>query len=98
MRSLPILLMPFLALVAGPVAFLLSGPVDEAEPVLVIAPPWGDPALVVVARAGGHLLGPQDTTFATLAFSDVPDFPDRLRRSGAMAVLSGTRIAALCGV
>ncbi len=98
MRSLPILLMPILALAAGPIALLLSGPVDGGEPVLVISPPWGDPAPIVVLRAGGQLLGPEETTFATLAFSDVPDFPDRLRRSGAMAVLSGTRIAALCGV
>lgn len=89
--------MPFLAVAATPLALLSAAPPRAGAPVLVIAAPWRD-AGAIIAAAGGAVLGPQTAPLATIATSDRPDFAARLRRSGAFAVLDGTRLAAICGV
>ncbi len=58
--------------------------------VMVVSDPRGGAAvpLSVISRAGGQFV--QETRFPwmTVAYSDAPDFPSRLRRSGALFVVN----------
>lgn len=80
----------------GPVATVLADAPSRGRPVLVLLPPWlAAPQLV--QAAGGQMIG-LPAPFAAVAYSDDPDFPDRLIRAGALAVRDGQRLASICGV
>lgn len=79
----------------GPVATVLAD-APSRGPVLVLLPPWlAAPQLV--QAAGGQMIG-LPAPFTAVAYSDDPDFPDRLIRAGALAVRDGQRLASICGV
>lgn len=91
-----IILMGLMGAFAAPIAVLFSAPVAEGNVVLVIAPPWGNPA-DIISNAGADLLGPETAPFAAFASSDVLELESRLMRAGAWAVLDGQKISNLCG-
>jgi hypothetical protein len=90
-----------------PLASLAAFPAPAGDdhlnrPVLVVTLPGTAPA-DVVARAGGRLVGLANAPLAVFAVdashvagSDAV-FNDRLRRSGAVLVLDGRALLALCG-
>ncbi len=88
-------------------ATLLSGPLlamamaqDASDPVLlVIAPPWADSS-AIVAQAGAQPVSPFPAPMAELVRveGDRDGVIARLRSSGAWAIISGTKIASICGV
>ena len=80
-----------------PLAVALADAPHEGRPVLVLLSPWAD-ADAVVRSAGGQVIGPLSAPFATLAYSQDPDFAAKLRAAGAFAVRDGQQLAKLCGV
>lgn len=81
----------------SPLAVALAGAPQDGRPVLVLLSPWTD-ADTIVRSAGGQIIGPLSAPFATLAYSQEPDFAARLRAAGAVAVRDGQQLAKLCGV
>ena len=98
MRFLSVMFMPVLAVIAGPVALAMGAEPDVGAPVLVVAPPWGPPPESIVHAAGGAVMSPEQNTISTLAVSEDADFLEKLRQSGAIILLDGRRLAAICGV
>ena len=97
MRILPLVLLPLVALAAGPVIVLASAPPRGDAPFLVVSG-WGSEAEARVLEAGGRIVGPMRAPLGVFATSDDPGFARALRAAGAWAVIDGGRIAALCGV
>lgn len=86
-----------LVTLTAPVAVVLADAPHRSDPVLIIAPSSAS-AQAIVRAAGGQVIGPFSAPFASLAYSDDPDFVENLYRSGAWAVRGGQRLVALCGV
>ncbi|TCL01305.1 hypothetical protein BXY66_2618 [Shimia isoporae] len=84
-------------LVLAPVLAITMAPVDETEPVVVVAGPGVD-LVQLVEASGGWVIGFEDAPFGVLGFSDEPGFEERLRDNGAWAVLDGQTVAGFCGV
>lgn len=89
-----------LAVAGGASVAATLGPAraEAGEPLLVIAPPWGQGAAALVKAAGGTLLGPVDAPFAVLARFDTVEAAVRLLDNGAWAVRDGRIVASICGV
>ncbi|MGC8203826.1 hypothetical protein ACP2AV_14085 [Aliiroseovarius sp. PTFE2010] len=87
-----------LATLATAPLMALSGRGDVFDgPALVITPPWRD-AGVVVADAGGWLVGPDQALFGAFAQANHPEFSERARQAGAWAVVNSAALAAICGL
>lgn len=80
-----------------PFGALLGVPPKAGKPVIVFVPPWSD-ADKLVLRAGGQVVGPDVAPLAVLAYSEDPNFFDKLRLAGALGVSDGSILADLCGV
>ncbi|MGP6086797.1 hypothetical protein [Antarctobacter jejuensis] len=86
------------SLCAPPVLAVLSTPLPQDGPRLVLHPPWVD-GVRLVQLAGGRPIGPNRAPIGVLAFaSDNVDFDHRLHAAGAWTVLGGKSVAALCGL
>ncbi|WP_424932467.1 hypothetical protein [Amaricoccus macauensis] len=83
---------------AGPILAVSQSAPMPGEVVVVAVPPWAPSPEDLVARAGGHMVGPERTAVAALAVSEDPAFPDTLRGLGAWLVLDGRSLANICGV
>lgn len=89
-------------LAAAPAAALLAARPSPGAggPLLVVAPPWRDPA-VLLAEAGGRPIGPSAAPLGLLAADDAPDHPRsfaaRLQAAGALFALDAGALARLCG-
>ena len=77
------------------VALSRADPGDHAVHIVVV-PPWRD-AAEVVARAGGHLIGPATAPFAVLAQGSTPGFAAAVQARGAWLVLDAQTLLMLCG-
>jgi len=71
-----------------------NAPVPGA-PVLVLAAPWTS-ADRVAASASAYVILPGRVPFVGLVYSQVPDFQEYLRQSGAWLVLDGRLSRAFC--
>ncbi len=86
-----------LALAMTPIALLAMPPPAEGGPVLVVASPWGAPVQQLIQNARGRPIGPIGTEFAWLASSDTPGFQQQLKLQGALFILNGETLSAICG-
>lgn len=84
-------------LFAGPLLALAASKPVPGEVVLVIGPGVTE-RHVMIAAAGGRLLGPAEARFGVLALSEKDDFAASLMAQGAWFVVDGRRVAFLCGV
>ncbi|WP_417719218.1 hypothetical protein [Salipiger sp.] len=75
------------------------GPEPDAagQPVLVLAPPWGQGAAAIVAATGGRVVGPVTAPFGALAVFAVPRPGPGLRARGAWSVHDAGVLASFCG-
>lgn len=97
MKYLPFVSLIMMPLLALPIMIVASAGPFSGGPVLVVSP-WGEATQANISQAGGRLIGPQSAPLGAFATSDDPDFPQRLKASGAWAVINGARLAAICGV
>lgn len=97
MKNLFPVMMGVLCALVGPALALVSSPAVPGEPVLVLSLPWEQSAEGLIEQAGGSLLGPISAPLATLAMPESPDFLEKLKIGGALWVLDGRRLAAICG-
>jgi hypothetical protein len=84
-----------LASMAASAALGLAGTAEPGpeDAVLVVTWPWGEDPAEVVARAGGHDIGPVSAPMAVLASgATVADY----KASGAIAVLPASILALFC--
>ncbi|SES29586.1 hypothetical protein SAMN04490244_109142 [Tranquillimonas rosea] len=81
-------------LAAVPVLVSLASSAQPGAPVIVVGPD----AVRAIHVAQGRRIGPRRAPLGVLAVSDRPDFANRLRQSGAWAVLDGRAAAWICGV
>lgn len=84
-----------MATLVASAALGLSSPGEPGpeDAVLVVTLPWGDDPAEVVARAGGHPIGPVQAPMAVLASgATVAAF----KASGAIAVLPASTLALFC--
>lgn len=95
MNFLGMILLPVLAVLAGPVVVLAAHPPLPGAPVLVIALPWHDPD-GIVALSGGARIGPEMSPMAVLAQPESPDFIARANAAGAIGVFDGQFLANWC--
>lgn len=72
-----LLLVGMKAVPSGPFVVVVSDPLGAA----------GTP-MQVISRAGGQFVEATGSRWATVAYSDAPDFPSRLRQSGALFVIN----------
>lgn len=86
-----------LALVAAPVAALVSVPPLADAPVLVVAWPWVD-AAALVQYAGGTVLGGATAPLGLLASSESSGFIHRLQDMPGVILIDGRGVAHICGV
>lgn len=58
--------------------------------VIVVSDPQGSSGtpMQVISRAGGEFVEATGFQWLTVAYSDAPDFPSRLRQSGALFVVN----------
>ena len=84
-----------LASMAGSAALGLVGTGEPGpeDAVLVVTWPWGDDPADVVARAGGHDIGPVSAPMAVLASGATVT---AYKASGAIAVLPASALALFC--
>ncbi|MFW2587126.1 hypothetical protein [Sagittula sp. SSi028] len=82
------------------VAVMVSAmPARDESPVLLLASPWGTPALQIAVAHGGQSLAPWALRdMVALVRFDGATPVDALRDAGVWAVLDGQAVAALCGV
>ncbi|MBM9595725.1 hypothetical protein [Roseitranquillus sediminis] len=79
----------------GPAAAIAVARPVAGAPLLVVTPPWVDPAATVEA-AGGRVIGLGRAPLAVLAAGDA-ELADRLLDAGAWLVRDGTGIKWMCG-
>lgn len=84
-------------LFAGPLLALAASKPVPGEAVLVISPGAAE-RHIMIAAAGGRVLGPAEARFGVLALSEEDDFVASLLAHGAWFVVDGRRVAFLCGV
>ena len=72
---------------------LAMGTPRTGRPVVVVAAPWSGAAVEAVARAGGLVLRGTAMDWIVVAVSDQPDFPARLRASGAWMIVDASAVA-----
>ncbi|MDW3183269.1 MAG: hypothetical protein R8F89_14905 [Roseobacter sp.] len=84
-------------LFAGPLLALAASKPVPGEVVLVIGPGSAE-RQVMIAAAGGRVLGPAEARFGVLALSEEDGFAASLLAQGAWFVVDGRRVAFLCGV
>lgn len=75
----------------------LPGP-NAGSPVLVISPPFGRSAAVIVAAAGGYPVGLATPPVGVIAHSSSPSFLTDLKSAGAILLLDAASLPRfLCG-
>lgn len=99
MQTLSLSAMVALLLCAVPVVAIQALPRPVDGPVLVLGAPGSLDG--ILARAGGHRVGPRAAPLAVLATDNGGDparYAARLKRAGAWAVVDGRALSLLCGV
>lgn len=85
-----------LVLCAPVLSLAAQKPPHVGSVALVIASPLGDDAAAVAARAGVPEVGPVRSGFGVFVEVTSADSVDRLRTSGALFVVQGEALLALC--
>jgi hypothetical protein len=80
----------------APLLGMLAHPPVPGSPMLVVAPPWLNPSMLILS-AGGQVIGPRSAAIASLGQSDDPGFSERLFRLGAWAVRDAQPLGLFCG-
>lgn len=75
-------------------AFILQPQAVSTGPLVVVSLPWGQDPALIVAAAGGQVIGPARAPLAVVAMGATAE---ALNHAGAFAVLDGTAASFLCG-
>lgn len=99
-RDVALLIVTVMVAFGFSVAVMVSAmPARDGSPVLLLARPWGTPALQIAVAYGGQSIAPwalRDMVALVRFDGAIP--VDALRDAGVLAVLDGQAVAALCGV
>ncbi|MBO9407585.1 hypothetical protein J7399_09110 [Shimia sp. R9_1] len=96
LQYLPAILATVFCLTVTPVLAVVSAPLTEGGPVVVVAGPGADLEAIVKA-SDGWLVGVSRAPMAVMGMSDSANFEDRLKENGAWAILDGRALSWLCG-